>query len=198
MKFEGEKIKVAVVSFGSVVTVKVKGQDIVIPNHLYYSFEGLTAHANGIKADFALPVQTHHKLFEEIVSQMTTYGSTALGPALVTSIELASRLRGSKIVLCTDGEANVGLLGPDFYTKAAEYAKTKGVVTSILSIKGDRCNLKELGKLTLSTGGSILKIDPDLLGSEFNKISKEKIFGTESNLRIVVNHFFEIQHTDEN
>ena len=123
---------------------------------------------------------------------MTTYGATALGPALVTSIELAGRQRGSKIILCTDGEANTGLLGPDFYTKAAAFAKDKGVMASILSIKGDRCNLKELGKLTLSTGGSIMKIDPNLLGSEFNKISKENVFGTDSNLRIVVNHFFEI------
>jgi hypothetical protein len=39
-------------------------------------------------------------------------------------------------------------------------------------LKGDNCNLKELGKLTLSTGGSIMKIDPKLLGSEINKISK--------------------------
>lgn len=82
--------------------------------------------------------------------------------------------------------------GPAFYTKAAEYAKQKGVVVNILSIKGDRCNLKELGKLTLSTGGSILKIDPTLLGSEFNKISKEEILGCESVLKIIVNKMFEI------
>ena len=36
---------------------------------------------------------------------------------------------------------------------------------SILSIKGDQCNLKELGKLSLTSGGSVLKINPDLLGS---------------------------------
>lgn len=125
-----------------------------------------------------------------MVSKITTYGSTALGPALVTSIQLAGRMRGSKIVLCTDGMANVGLLGPDFYTRSANYAKEKGVMVSILSIRGDNCNLKELGKLTLSTGGSILKIDPNLLGSEFNKISREQVFGTDSNLRIVVNQFF--------
>ena len=39
-----------------------------------------------------------------------------------------------------------------------------------------------------------MKIDPDLFGSEFNKISKEDVFGTESTLQIVVNHFFEIDH----
>mgnify|MGYP000569046789 CR=1 FL=1 len=54
-----------------------------------------------------------------MVKNVTTYGCTALGPALVTSIELASRSRGSKIVLCTDGMANQGLIGPDFYNRAA-------------------------------------------------------------------------------
>lgn len=92
---------------------------------------------------------------------MTTYGSTALGPALVASIQLASTgPKGSKIILCTDGEANVGLNGHAFYTQSANFAKERGVVVNILSLKGDNCNLKELGKLTLSTGGSILKIDP--------------------------------------
>ena len=67
-------------------------------------------------------------------------------------------------------------------------------MVNILSIKGDACNLKELGKLSLQTGGSLMKIDPDLLGTEFNKISKENIYGTDSSLRIVVNHFFEIEN----
>lgn len=164
-----------------------------MPPNLFYGFEQLAKHASEL-GEVTLPVQTHHKFFEKMIGQMTTYGCTALGPALVTSIELAGRQRGSKIIFCTDGEANMGLLGPDFYTKAAAFAKDKGVMTSILSIKGDRCNLKQLGKLTLSTGGSIMKIDPNLLGSEFNKISKENVFGTDSNLRIVVNHFFEIEN----
>jgi len=51
-------------------------------------------------------------------------------------------------------------------------------MVSILSLKGDNCNLKHLGKIAMSTGGAIMKIDPKLLGSEFNKISKENIFGT--------------------
>ena len=64
---------------------------------------------------------------------------------------------GSKVILCTDGEANVGLGGNfnedrfTFYTKMAEHAKNKRVMVSILSLKGDRCNLKELGKLSLAT-----------------------------------------------
>jgi hypothetical protein len=41
---------------------------------------------------------------KEYVGELTTYGSTALGPGLLASIELASTGRkGSKVILCTDG-----------------------------------------------------------------------------------------------
>lgn len=142
----------------------MKAKDVLVPSERYMNFEQIVDFCKDVK-QFALPIQTSHKHFEKMIEDMTTYGSTALGPGLLTAICLGGRQRGSKIVMCTDGEANVGLLGPAFYTKAADYAKDLGVMVSILSIKGDRCNLKELGKLTLSTGGSILKIDPSLLGS---------------------------------
>lgn len=54
---------------------------------------------------------------------------------------------------------------PGFYEKAADFAKKQRVSVSILSLKGDRCNLKELGKLSLASGGSILKIEPSALGT---------------------------------
>jgi len=38
-----------------------------------------------------------------------------------------------------------------------------------------------------------MKIDPHLLGTEFNKISKEQLLGTESILTIKVSHLFEIE-----
>lgn len=52
-----------------------------------------------------------------------------------------------------------------FYSKMAEHAKQRKVMVSILSLKGDNCNLKELGKLSLATGGAVLKIDPKMLGT---------------------------------
>ena len=51
-----------------------------------------------------------------------------------------------------------------YYTKVAEFAKKKRVMINILSLKGDRCNLKELGKLLQRSSGhpSILKCKFDL------------------------------------
>lgn len=36
-------------------------------------------------------------------------GATALGPTLVVAVAMASRHPGSKVILCTDGMANVGM-----------------------------------------------------------------------------------------
>ena len=36
-------------------------------------------------------------------------GATALGPALLFSITMASQRTASKVIICTDGLANVGL-----------------------------------------------------------------------------------------
>lgn len=74
----------------------------------------------------------------------------------------------------------------------ADYAKKKSVMVNILSIKGDSCNLKELGKLSLATGGAIFKIDPNLLGTEFTKIVKENIIGSNSKLTVKLNKLFRV------
>ena len=66
----------------------------------------------------------------------------------------------------------------NFYNKMATEAKKKKVMMNILSLKGDNCNLKHLSKLSLATGGSLLKIDPNALGTEFSKIMEEEMLGT--------------------
>ena len=63
----------------------MKPKNYQIPSTAYYNFDQISREASKIK-EFALPVQTHHKHFESLVDNITTYGCTALGPALVTSI----------------------------------------------------------------------------------------------------------------
>lgn len=44
-------------------------------------------------------------------------GQTALGPALVVAIAMAAQAKGSKVILCTDGLANIGLGALDVVNK---------------------------------------------------------------------------------
>jgi len=64
---------------------------------------------------------------------------TALGPALVVSVFMASKVVGSKVVLCTDGCANQGVgnlsndsAAPEFYERLGETASSKGLVLFLL------------------------------------------------------------------
>jgi Mg-chelatase subunit ChlD len=102
MKSEKNNTEIAIVTFGS--NVSVYSQDsVVVPTNLYDNFEGVVNFAKGVK-DFSFTLNKKFKDLKEYVDDLCTYGSTALGPGLLLSIELASRGRkGSKIILCTDG-----------------------------------------------------------------------------------------------
>lgn len=101
-------------------------------------------------------------------------GPTALGPAILSSIALASEgSPGSQVVICTDGLANIGLGAFDeakteqevakideFYERVGEFAKSKGLTINVVSIIGDECNLDSLSKLADLTGGNVERVDP--------------------------------------
>ena len=64
----------------------------------------------------------------------------------------------------------------EFYTKLAAYAKSKGVTVSIVSIKGEQCDLQTLSKLYQETGGSVKIVEPEELTLNFGQmVSKEAI-----------------------
>lgn len=97
-----------------------------------------------------------------------------MGPALASAIAVAGQgAPGSSVVLCTDGLANVGLgsfdniyaaddikKSEEFYERLGEYAKSKGVSVSIVSIEGEECNIEALSRLAELTGGSVERVDP--------------------------------------
>jgi len=67
---------------------------------------------------------------------------TALGPALLIAIFMASKVAGSRVVLCTDGCANTGVgnletgnhssTASEFYARLGETASSKAFVPFLL------------------------------------------------------------------
>ena len=99
----------------------------------------------------------------EAIWKLTENGQTALGPALVVSIAMASAKPGSQVILCTDGLANIGVGSLEakpsnddqiadeeededpilkWYEALGDYAMSKGVVVNIISITDDGCKLE--------------------------------------------------------
>ena len=101
-------------------------------------------------------------------------GSTALGPAVLTSVALAAEGKvGSTVVICTDGLLNTGLGAYDdakteeeiekvneFYERVGLFAKSKGITINLVSIIGSECNIDGLSKLCELTGGQVERVSP--------------------------------------
>ncbi|KAM4525957.1 circularly permutated Ras protein 1-like isoform 1-T2 [Fundulus diaphanus] len=168
-------------------------------NHLQ-SFELSDAELNdsgllkAAAAAFPLPPplsQTSDSLQRQILG-LSANGATALGPAALLAITVASRRPGSKVIICTDGKANAKLGNLEeedndahtllsstiFYQELGEHAANQGVTVSVLSIKGTDCRLDELGRMADRTGGKVVIASPNKLHSEFEEIIQNRTIAT--------------------
>ena len=66
----------------------------------------------------------------------------------------------------------------EFYERIGEFAKSKGVSVSIVSIIGDECNLDSLTKLAELTGGNVERVDPASLTKNFANILADPIIAS--------------------
>lgn len=96
----------------------------------------------GCASELEVPdaIKNTRQALGKAVFDLEEKGQTALGPALLLSVMLASRHPASKVIVCTDGMANIGLGSLDtssdedaaaatnYYTDIADLAKAKGWV----------------------------------------------------------------------
>ena len=155
---------------------------------------------------FTKNIQEAYDQVKQQVRSLKTYGSTALGPGLLASVALASQGKpGSKVIICTDGMANIGVgsigynnrEGEKFYDDVGAFAQNKGVSISVVTIKGDAgCSIKNLGKASNATNGMISRVDPVKIGTEFSKVINEEIIGSNVHLTIRMNRVFSLRGVD--
>ncbi|KAM4015325.1 circularly permutated Ras protein 1-like, partial [Anomaloglossus baeobatrachus] len=126
-------------------------------------------------------------------------GATALGPAALVSIAMASKSPGSKVIVCTDGIANTDLGNLEdiseeyiyqssklFYSHLADLALQHSVVVSVVTIEGTNCRLPELGLLADKTGGKVNIVNPFKLANEFQSIIEEEIIATNVKMKVLL------------
>uniref|UniRef100_A0A3P8T0V7 VWFA domain-containing protein n=1 Tax=Amphiprion percula TaxID=161767 RepID=A0A3P8T0V7_AMPPE len=133
---------------------------------------------------FSVPhciAETHLQLKQRIKEE---HGATALGPAALASVAVASRYPGSKVVLCTDGRANIGLGAmdqsrsqsssdaPDFYGQVAQ------VIISVMTFEGTDCRLADIGRLADATGGQVNIVSIGTIATEIQSASADNVLAT--------------------
>nr|XP_046176398.1 circularly permutated Ras protein 1-like [Oncorhynchus gorbuscha] len=125
------------------------------------------------------------------VKELREHGATALGPAALVSVAMASRYVGSKVILCTDGRANIGLglmeespapfSSPQssyFYRQLAHEAANSGVIVSVMTFEGTDCRLAEVGLLADQTGGRVNIVSIGTVATEIQSALADNILAT--------------------
>ncbi|XP_056286054.1 circularly permutated Ras protein 1 isoform X2 [Pseudoliparis swirei] len=182
-------MRVGLVTFNHQVTMhgndrftlrSLSGAELTDPHFLKETAAGVPTPA---------PLSQTKRYLQRQVMDLSDGGTTALGPAALLTIAMASRHPGSKVIICTDGKANseLGNLEVEdsdtrtllsstiFYQDLGDYAADHGVTVSVLSIQGTDCRLDELGRLADRTGGEVVIASPKRLHQEFEQMIENKM-----------------------
>ena len=141
------------------------------------------------------------------LKSLRTGGATALGPALLISVALATQGKpGSKVVICTDGLANQGLgnlegsgeaSAREFYNQVAEYAKSKGVTISVITLVEGGCRLDILSPIANLTGGDIVRVNPMNLTNDFEAVVNDQVLATNVSVKAILHKALQFRNEDE-
>ncbi|XP_068164498.1 circularly permutated Ras protein 1 isoform X2 [Antennarius striatus] len=133
--------------------------------------------------------ETHDSLLQR-VRDFSDSGATSLGPAVLASVAIASRYPGSRVILCTDGKANIGLgkmeetpslsssITTYFYQQLAQQALQCGVIISVLTFEGTDCCLANVGRLADMTGGRVNMVSTGTVATEIQVASLDNVLAT--------------------
>jgi len=134
-------------------------------------------------------------------------GSTALGPAFIVALGMVKNSPGSKIVLATDGLANLGvgaldsfeyngINGPPFYERAGNLCKQHGITANVIGIRGDNLNINIIGKLADITQGDTDVVDPLKIVENFSSIVDAKVVATNVVVKLFLHKVFQFPNTE--
>lgn len=161
--------------------------------------------------------ETHQELIKTLYT-IEESGQTALGPGILFAVNMIKNATaGSKILLCTDGLANIGLGSMEdlnktndenlekeifikltqFYTDIAEFAKSNGIIINILTFEGEESKIAILSVLCDLTGGEIIRVKPSQILSEFANLLESDIVATGVKITVQLQNLLEFRNENE-
>uniref|UniRef100_A0A9J8AF22 Si:dkey-9k7.3 n=1 Tax=Cyprinus carpio carpio TaxID=630221 RepID=A0A9J8AF22_CYPCA len=182
--------RVALVTFNNEVTVYGDGRKVplTLRDWALLDYDYLKKEGENYSTPHCI-AETIQPLTQKI-KELREHGATALGPAALISVAMASQFTGSKVIICTDGQANIGLgqldqelshcpiPSPYFYSQLAHYAAEKGVIVSVMTFEGEDCRLAEVGRLADQTGGRINIVNVGTVATEIQSAIADNVLAT--------------------
>ncbi|KAH3859158.1 circularly permutated Ras protein 1-like [Dreissena polymorpha] len=170
MKIEYPNKKVALVTFGSTVYLWGDCHDNQVKSYsdsrMLEDFDALVAAGREYATSMELSgLENTFGNIDAKIDHLVTEGSTALGPALAISAGIIADIPHSEVVLCTDGEPNVGIGQPsrdgsDFYRRIGEFAKRNNTRLSVLAVEGADTGLRHVQECAIVSGGTVNVLNP--------------------------------------
>ncbi|XP_071492919.1 circularly permutated Ras protein 1-like [Diadema antillarum] len=207
---ESSMKRVGLVAFNNNVTVVGDGSLDPVP----LEGAGLTDKDSLISLGENFPLPGHivevHRCLTEKIYGLTESGQTALGPALLIAISMAAQKPGSKVIMCTDGMANVGLgslhdisedaayeAAATFYDEVGDFAQNAGVCVSVLTLEGEDCRAIELGSVADKTRGQVSIVHPNDLNQQFAEILNDPVLATNVSAKMVLHRGLFLRDSDK-
>ncbi|MCF2141107.1 MAG: VWA domain-containing protein [Candidatus Lokiarchaeota archaeon] len=151
-------------------------------------------------------ISSQYKQWVQIVRNMKSLNMTALGPALYLSVSFISNKQksqaeplGGKVLLLTDGLANVGLgsieedplsreKAREFYHKIGAICLHNNIIVDMIGVRdkngSNSVALDIIGEVTDITGGKMMFISADQIESAFGELQRTNYVVRNASLRV--------------
>ncbi len=128
------------------------------------------------------PIEKNADKWLKAISKLQSMDMTALGPGLLGGYTLLKMRSGGRLLLLTDGLANVGFgglespstAGKGFYKELAGSCNYGNIIVDVVGVREEgtesRLALKTLGDLALETGGDVYYVTMDEIERTFADI----------------------------
>jgi Mg-chelatase subunit ChlD len=183
------------VEFSSEVKIRnlVDGTYESIGSPLINNFSNLLEKSKYISRTINVPKERHTlERCKVHVQKLHTEGSTALGPAMAVALGLATQIDAERVILLTDGEANVGIGSMDnfspslLYGELADHFMTTGVFVDIVGItSGSSIGLSVIGVMSERTKGKMQYLTVDSITKQMGSLSNRRTLANDVSLRIL-------------
>jgi hypothetical protein len=220
VKEQKQETRIGLVTFSDKVSIHgdASGQPFVVSGNALDDYDTMVSIGKTHKQlslESPSIASTAAKLSERLFA-LEEGGGTGLGPAVVAAISagaefnLKTNSNNAKVVLATDGLANIGIgslenedstvdsamKADEFYTKIGKWASESNVTVDVFGIEGDTCDIENLSTLADCTGGSVNLVNPVNLLRDFdNMCTSQKVA---SNVFVKVYLHIGVEFREEN
>ncbi|MFB0562052.1 MAG: VWA domain-containing protein [Candidatus Lokiarchaeia archaeon] len=183
LKINAPRSNFGLIAFeSSVYLINSKGKNVLsMDGDDLYSQERIAERFSHAKYDFEA-IEKNAENWLKAVSKLEPMDMTSLGPGLLGGYTLLKMRGGGRLLLLTDGLANMGFgslespstAGKGFYKEVAGSCNYSNIIVDVVGVREEgaesRLALKTLGNLALASGGDIYYVTMDEIERTFADI----------------------------